>query len=867
MTSTIVAPHGGHRLMSQLVSSLAKSLDAEVRELDLETGSVVGGAQEYEAVSGGLIEEGWLEAVVRYAGARVAHPPTLTELWEYVAATEALGGSGLEGSETIVAVDGTVVPVMLSVAAPYLALVSALPMAAPDEPLPGSWALALHAASVIAATDLESWFGLTNRGHSSVYFCPVSPRPSRPETPERRAGPFRLLIPEPLCPSAAAAPAAEDAIEAAAALLARTGDGRTGVIALPGDPSDPVAAAAVRAGFGERLEWLGNGSRSPEERFRSADLILVASSDVYEIERSVVLAAACGKPVAVLGDLSFLDSIHQTPVPTVPVGAAGAIDEGVLASLGSASAAWYESERSLEATVSRLTDLAASVGSGAFRSAGFYSLRQRHSELFQETTHYDDQHHSGLCHRRLDERLAGIVAESLAEGVERPRILDLGCGPGSLIPYLRTIDGAEIVGLDLSPRMIAEARRRHPEAELRVGDCEAIDAPEASFDAVLCSGVLHRLATPETTLAEVRRVLKPGGALILHEPADDHFARRHPRLASVHLCLRHHLHLALGRRAVDEPEPHRHPPGLSARRLVGELEPRFAVERVTTDMRIGYLYDMIRDPDLFRAVEALEATLDNQPGKSLLMVARHAPKTGLTEAAGNGLEAMCEHAEVGLEHLERLGEAIETIEGRAPLSLPRDGDLAAEGWRCLGPTGKKRVLALSDDPSRLAALCAAVGADSELSWLPLSEVVSGRHRDYDLVIVEVARRAGERELPAAVRACRPYGDCFVEIAAGAEVFANWADLAPFPTVAVARCGEESAGWELRLLTVPTAYTALDARYALRSILQDRTGPDAGLAAELDRVERGIAEARSAGLFSALEAADAGSTLRLARDWR
>src|SRR3954464_7983952 len=89
------------------------------------------------------------------------------------------------------------------------------------------------------------------------------------------------------------------------------------------------------------------------------------------------------------------------------------------------------------------------------------------------------------------------------------RLLDVACGTGALAAEAAR-RGAEVIGIDFAPNMIAEATRRHPGVEFRVGDAEVIPLADASMDAVTCSfGMLH-MERPERGLVEGMRVLRPG---------------------------------------------------------------------------------------------------------------------------------------------------------------------------------------------------------------------------------------------------------------------------------------------------------------------------------------------------------------------
>ncbi|WP_238155030.1 class I SAM-dependent methyltransferase [Kribbella soli] len=105
---------------------------------------------------------------------------------------------------------------------------------------------------------------------------------------------------------------------------------------------------------------------------------------------------------------------------------------------------------------------------------------------------------------------------SLAGDVDGRRILDVGCGSGPLSAALRD-KGAIVSGFDLSAAMIELAHRRLGEdADLTVADlAKPLPYDDAAFDDVMASLVLHYLEDWTEPLAELRRVLKPGGRLIL----------------------------------------------------------------------------------------------------------------------------------------------------------------------------------------------------------------------------------------------------------------------------------------------------------------------------------------------------------------
>jgi SAM-dependent methyltransferase len=110
----------------------------------------------------------------------------------------------------------------------------------------------------------------------------------------------------------------------------------------------------------------------------------------------------------------------------------------------------------------------------------------------------------------------GLTSEAIqpvldAVAVERGQwLLDVACGPG-ILASVADERGVRTVGVDFSGEMIGIARTLHPALSFEIGDAEALDFRDESFDAVVMNfGLLH-LARPETALGEAARVLQPGG--------------------------------------------------------------------------------------------------------------------------------------------------------------------------------------------------------------------------------------------------------------------------------------------------------------------------------------------------------------------
>lgn len=101
--------------------------------------------------------------------------------------------------------------------------------------------------------------------------------------------------------------------------------------------------------------------------------------------------------------------------------------------------------------------------------------------------------------------------------------LDVGCGPGADLGDLAAgvSRSGRVIGVDVHPRMVDEARRRmadQPEVEVRLGDAHALPVEDGSIDRAHADRVLQHLTAPETAIAEMRRVTRPGGLVALVEP-------------------------------------------------------------------------------------------------------------------------------------------------------------------------------------------------------------------------------------------------------------------------------------------------------------------------------------------------------------
>lgn len=114
-----------------------------------------------------------------------------------------------------------------------------------------------------------------------------------------------------------------------------------------------------------------------------------------------------------------------------------------------------------------------------------------------------------LIHKKAYEEAA-----ELAKGM---RVLDLGCNTG-YGTHIIAQSARSVIGVDVSPRAITEAKRLYPGLDLQLVDGRSLPFPDRSFDMVVSFQVIEHIAEPDRYLHEIKRVLVSGGVLLLTTP-------------------------------------------------------------------------------------------------------------------------------------------------------------------------------------------------------------------------------------------------------------------------------------------------------------------------------------------------------------
>ena len=128
---------------------------------------------------------------------------------------------------------------------------------------------------------------------------------------------------------------------------------------------------------------------------------------------------------------------------------------------------------------------------------------------------YAEMVRSALDGKPFDRALFGTFAELVRAGGNAP-VADVGCGPGEVTVLLHR-SGLDVFGIDLSPGMVALARRTYPELRFQAGSMLALELPDASLGGLLAKhSIIHvPWELRSGVFAEFHRVLAPGGQLML----------------------------------------------------------------------------------------------------------------------------------------------------------------------------------------------------------------------------------------------------------------------------------------------------------------------------------------------------------------
>ena len=150
------------------------------------------------------------------------------------------------------------------------------------------------------------------------------------------------------------------------------------------------------------------------------------------------------------------------------------------------------------------------------------------TSILQSSFGYSVDAHGGPMVRILSQigPLREIVGGSVMwlKASDRGRLLDVGCGNGRFLAQMRDL-GWEVMGIEPDPKAVSIAKE-HFGLEVFQGTLEEAGFPDSSFDAIAMNHVIEHVPDPIGLLAECRRVLKPGGKLVVVTPNIQSLGRR-----------------------------------------------------------------------------------------------------------------------------------------------------------------------------------------------------------------------------------------------------------------------------------------------------------------------------------------------------
>jgi SAM-dependent methyltransferase len=138
-----------------------------------------------------------------------------------------------------------------------------------------------------------------------------------------------------------------------------------------------------------------------------------------------------------------------------------------------------------------------------------------------------------------DRAVDGLLREIGLAPLAGRRVLDVGCGFGHELARMEALgaSAADMFGVDVVPERVGRAKQAFPLIDFRVGNAEALEFPDESFDLVLCYTLFSSILDDEPArhvAAEIERVLRPGGALAWFDIRYPNPANRNLRAVPAH---------------------------------------------------------------------------------------------------------------------------------------------------------------------------------------------------------------------------------------------------------------------------------------------------------------------------------------------
>lgn len=236
---------------------------------------------------------------------------------------------------------------------------------------------------------------------------------------------------------------------------------------------------------------------------------------------------------------------------------------------------------------------------------------------------YNRDYHEAPLMTWHSENFVDFLASKYKPG---DRLLDLGCGPASLWTLIKQKlpDLGSLVGVDLSPAMIDEARLLHPGGDFRVGSMFAIPAVSGEFDLVVVSSAFHHV--PDTdlprSLLEISRVMDEHGSLIGREPLmAGRVGDRGGWLAGALMNLRHLAYRLTHTREYPEPDPGPAHHAYEAAAFFKMINATFSVSTIEFRNPVSPFLSRVRDRKIAEIAKILDESILHKEGQEVHYVA------------------------------------------------------------------------------------------------------------------------------------------------------------------------------------------------------------------------------------------------------
>ena len=128
---------------------------------------------------------------------------------------------------------------------------------------------------------------------------------------------------------------------------------------------------------------------------------------------------------------------------------------------------------------------------------------------------------AGKYDEKFEGRLSSVFYQLIYDNISLPdhaKVLDVGCGTGTVLKTLSETHSIEGYGIDVEPKMLDVARKKCPQLDIRLCSCDSTPFADNTFDAVIACMAYHHFPDKEAFAREALRILKPGGMLYIADP-------------------------------------------------------------------------------------------------------------------------------------------------------------------------------------------------------------------------------------------------------------------------------------------------------------------------------------------------------------